>query len=506
MVIISMWSWVPICVRLIANNNVHAVSGIQVEFHHHGTSTSFWLTISPVPLSTLDEYEVYVASGDTIDEQTVVWIPARYHLHHMLTKNENFRLFLSQFLTNGFSLFPHNSVSSQEPEVSVLALSPKDHATNKKRFKHGKNLHFSSATSQAEISITSYPFSFTNPVLFSNFRSHGFINYAFIDNGAPLAYLTDTRYLENMAGGIVQLTDSSAIGLVIGNLRKRNGDGDLNLVCGWHLLGDYLTKIFGSDAISDNPIVLESRTDMIPVFPLVVGNSTSRSWGTCTYVSSVLVTNYHVLKPYIEAADSSATCTIYVHGSQKIYLSLEDNIITPFPELDLSFIFLSPHHLAALGKVRDLKPSSSDVNDTVYSVGYGLFYSQRQTAPLLAKGHISALSPLPFTMDESPIETMIVTSAPCWNGSSGGALVDSENKLVGIICSNAQVRVPEVAGTTTGQTEKLCTFCMCLPIALVLRCLEACKSLAAPQLNPDIAKLWTLSTTHKDVIESGPKL
>lgn len=498
-----MWNWVPICVRLISNNDVHAVSGIQVVFLHQGTSTSVWLTISPVPVSTLDDYEVYVASADTMNEKTVVWVPAKYHLHHPLTKNEKFRLFLSPFLTNGFSLFPHNSVTSQEPEVSVLALRPKSHG---KTFGPGKNLHFGSAASQAEISITSYPFSFTNPVLFSNFQSHGFINYAYIDNGAPLAYLTDSRYLENMAGGMVQLTDFSAIGLVIGNLRKRNGDGDLTLICGWHLLADYLVKIFGSDAIFDESIVLESRTDMIPVFPIVVGNSTTRSWGTCTYVSSVLVTNFHVLKPYIEAADSSATCTIYVHDSKKIQLSLGDKIITPVSELDLSFIFLSPHHLAYLGKVQDLKPSKSDVNDTVYSVGYGLFYSQRQTAPLLAKGHVSALSSLPFTMDETPIETMIVTSAPCWNGSSGGALVNSENKLVGIICSNAQVRVPEVAGTTTKQTEKLCTFCMCLPIALVLRSLEACKALAAPQLNPEIAKLWTLTATHKDVIESGPKL
>lgn len=501
-----MWTWVPICVRLISNNDVHAVSGIQVDFQHNGTSTSLWLTVSPVPVSTLDEYELYVASGDTINEQTVVWISARYHLHHALTKNEKFRLFLSQFLTNGFSLFPHNSVTSHEPEVSLLALQPKDRGANRTTLGPGEKLQFGSAASQAEIVITSYPFSFTNPVLFSNFQSHGFINYADIDNGTPLAYLSDTRYLENMAGGMVQLTDFSSIGLVIGNLRKRNGDGDLILVCGWHLLADYLSKIFGSDAISDTPIVLESRTDTIPVFPIVVGNSTSRSWGTCTYVSSVLATNYHVLKPYIEATDSSATCTIYVHGSKKIHLSVEDNIITPFPELDLTFIFLSPRHLAALGKVRDLKPSSSDVNSTAYSVGYGLFFSQRQTAPLLAKGHISALSSLPFTIDESPIETMIVTSAPCWNGSSGGALVDSENNLVGIICSNAQVRIPEVAGTTTGRTEKLCTFCMCLPIALVLRSLESCKALMSPQLNPDIAKLWTLSAIHKDVIESGPKL
>lgn len=503
-----MWSWSPICIRLISNNDIHAVSGAEMCYEHQGSVNRIWLAMSPVLVSNLDNYELYVASDETIGDKSVRWIPAKYSLHHDLNENKQFSDFLAQFKSHGFSLFPHNSLSLKN-EVSLIALRPQSPTH---WLKNRKPLHFGVAE-EPEVTITSYPFSFTNPILFSNFVSHGYINYTLKHENTPVAYLSDSKYLENMAGGVVQTVKSrsdkpTSIGLVVGNLRKRNGDGDLTLICGWSLISPFLNSIFDTSISLSKSQVNGHKLSFsqVPVFPLVVGNSQVRSWGTCTLINSVLVTNFHVLKPFLDKSDPKAYCTIYISQTEKFTLLSQDHVISPYPQIDLSFIMLSSEGLAKFKNMPQFVASNYKVDQSVYSVGYGLFFSQKQTSPLVAKGHISAISQLPFSINEDPIDSMIVTSAPCWNGSSGGALVNSNGQLLGIICCNAQVKVPDVAGTTQARTEKVSTFCMCIPIQLVLRCLEVSSNSTKPVLNHDITNLWTLTTTHTDIIESTPKL
>lgn len=498
---------------MVADKDIHAVSGIEVQHHSslHSSPRPFWLTVCPVPIVHLEKYEIYVASSDTISLKTVVWTPSKYHSHLELTKNDDFKQFLSQFLTNGFSLFPHNSTSTGVPEVTVVALTPQG---PKKPLRRGERLMFGSAAPHSEVSITSFPFSFTNPVLFADFQSHGFVNYVHKFADTPAVYLSDAKYLENMAGGLVRLDSDEAIGLVIGNLRKRNGDGDLTLIGGWELFAGFVEMLFDakiglSNFINTVPVSAGGSSFSVPVFPIVVTGAGSRSWGTCTFVSNVLVTNFHVLKSFIEAPNGTSSCVVSVN-SRTVRISHEDDIVTPFPQLDLSFIILSKSNRVLFDGTPHLSTAKPTLNQEAYSFGYGLFFSPRQTAPLVAKGHISVSASLPLsdraTRSDPSISSMIVTSAPCWNGSSGGALVDADNNLLGIICCNAQVRVPELAGTNSSATEKVSTFCMCLPIELVLRSIDSYMDKTISPLNPDIGKLWTLTPTHQDIIEGVSKL
>lgn len=99
-----------------------------------------------------------------------------------------------------------------------------------------------------QVTIVSSPFNFTNSLIFHQFTTTARIVYkvhahehdADDVNAAGDYWLSDAAYMENMAGGAViekplnaDITNGSEnklVGLVLGNLRKINGDGNLMVI------------------------------------------------------------------------------------------------------------------------------------------------------------------------------------------------------------------------------------------------------------------------------------
>ena len=80
--------------------------------------------------------------------------------------------------------------------------------------------------------------------------------------------------------------------------------------------------------------------------------------------------------------------------------------------------------------------------DKIYSLSYGLFY-QSGMNPLYSQGEINCIySIIPQVGIKSKINGLIITSCNVWNGSSGGGLfTQNDDLLIGLICSNANVRI-----------------------------------------------------------------
>ncbi|GEQ72717.1 hypothetical protein JCM33374_g6404 [Metschnikowia sp. JCM 33374] len=397
------------------------------------------------------------------------------------------------------------------------------------------------ANSVSKITIRSSPFSFTNCNFFADFKSTGHINMVLGDSERHWGYLSDVKYLENMIGGVAIDTSAYSIGLVMGNLRKLNGDGDLIAVLPWErIFGnssfyrtiynqnyDYRTLIIGSGVKMQTfeskiepdipqPPQLENLSNLA-VFPIVFMNQGQRtSWGSCVLMNPhCLITNTHVVKAY---QDSDHTgCEIFTGGGSSIFLSDSDKIVSPFENLDLAFIILSCSnqlHFSSINPICFSDLEDVSVEAPVFSIGYGLFLSKTPN-PLVSKGHLSSkLNLIPFqnigkhSSVQKKMPCMLITSSACWNGSSGGGLFTHDGHFLGLICCNAEVRKPSMFDDKIRRVEKIPSICFCIPAKLILECYrwKVDENLDGLALSDAVIKAWRLESYYKDVSEVKTKL
>ncbi|EGV62217.1 hypothetical protein CANTEDRAFT_115683 [Yamadazyma tenuis ATCC 10573] len=181
-------------------------------------------------------------------------------------------------------------------------------------------------------------------------------------------------------------------------------------------------------------------------------------------------------------------------------LGEEDEINTTFKDLDLCFIRLSltnQFKLRSAGKVPATYTRAYDVGDMVKTTGYGLFFNPKYLQPIESYGRIMVKQHLKLQdTDSHTTPVLVVTSASCWNGSSGGGLFKDE-KLVGLICSNAQIKVHN-PNTNDFHTEKLPKLCFILPVEVVLACFAvATQSYREFGLNLEVKNAWNLVDNHR---------
>lgn len=184
------------------------------------------------------------------------------------------------------------------------------------------------------MTIVSSPFNFTNSLIFHQFTTTARIVYkvhahehdADDVNAAGDYWLSDAAYMENMAGGAViekplnaDITNGSEnklVGLVLGNLRKINGDGNLMVIIPMKkiiqisptlipppptpqsnslikssssilyktLSSTTLSKLFNLPSISTKITTLRTTPgDAKSVLPLIINASNHRTWGSCIF-------------------------------------------------------------------------------------------------------------------------------------------------------------------------------------------------------------------------------
>lgn len=515
----AIWYYVPVCIRFISEGDINALTGVNLVLRNADGQILYESTISlsHIPPHSLKDYQLYVTSSSLCEGDDVNWhtcIPS-FDIPLMERRVDNLYKYLNFFKENGFKIIPNDTVPRNTlMDLNILGLELKTGSLSKLIGPEAyKVIEFANAEASDSITIRSCPFSFTNPLLFSDFLSVGGVNLKTTKDNETLGYLSDIKYLENMAGGIVTKSDmTGSIGLVLGNLRKYNGDGDLIFILSWEIIWKLIMKRFPN--LSMRPSMKSSNgVDRIcSVLPVVVSKNNSLFWGSCVYYNhTTLVTNNHVIKQYIDRP-VLVDCKIFLTRDQTIKLTNEDVVITPYEQLDLSFIKLSFANQKRLMDIDNIAPIEYDyfylTGEPVSTIGFGLYFNNLYVEPLESTGNISAKHSLPlYKGDNATLPCIIVTSASCWNGSSGGGLFkQSSNQLVGLICSNAQVILPALGEEEDENTEKLSKTVLCIPIEVINSCYENLHTTDKSELNDRIGHTWNLIPYHNDIIVSKPKL
>ncbi|KAK6460755.1 hypothetical protein DFJ63DRAFT_239668 [Scheffersomyces coipomensis] len=559
------WQYITVSVRLVSKENTYALSGIHLIFKDPARKISFdfILTISYIP--DLELYKILINSGNDADDHnestdTVSWYGGKVINNIALsTYHSKLTKYLSYFRRNGFNFIPYDIINKKSNDTNFdnLSLLKLDLVPNiKQQFIHKNQAYYkpimfhnnriNNELKNLPIIIKSYPFNFTNSMIFSNFLSNGTINYVFKDY---IGYLSDTQYLENMIGGVV-LNDKhhTSIGLVLGNVKKLNGDGDLTFIISWNtiwkVLMEYDSKLnkYSSTILKLNRLSTSMTTTIATpsrkytsVFPITIRNSVASSWGSCVYYNhNTLMTNFHVLQPFIGKHEVS--CEIHISPTCILTITNTDSIITPFRNIDLSFIKLSMKNIVLVNN-RNIpaKPIRKcykyDVGDEVISQGFGLFYNLTNISPLESQGIISCKVKLPITYKVLESNSMIITSSSCWNGSSGGGIFKKSSsstssstrlEFVGLICSNAQIKIPNLLNenydpesriisheSSDDIIEKLSKFSLILPIEIIDYCythkVSQSHNAIPPSINPKIKDIWQLKSFHNDIVIDSTK-
>ncbi|KAH3660017.1 hypothetical protein OGAPHI_007222 [Ogataea philodendri] len=315
-----------------------------------------------------------------------------------------------------------------------------------------------------ECLLEASPFSSTSHVF------HGYTSTATICYKKGGVYLSDLKYLENMEGGVVTV-DGSIIGVVMGVLRKLDGQGNLMIV---------LSLSHGE--LAEFGLCSAQLPTMAPLneFPFVVGISGkldgTRYWGSGVIVKdNMIATNRHVVFSGNQLAQDLA---LHYRGNTielgKLVAGVD--VLVPFDGqlCDLCFIKKNlafdsvaklPNELtisnaaSSLEILLDLKDNSRRLMRTK-SVAYGLFCDSLHLHPLISRGCINSVVELKhlFRNIQQEIQCLTVSSSSCWSGSSGGALLNKKNELLGLMSSNGR--------TASGET--LTKLTLVIPIQLVV--------------------------------------
>lgn len=509
------WQYLPICVRFKSKRKDTESVGLSGVYLCSPTR-HFCLTVSHIPLLDLENYEIYISARPLMSKTHVLWcLGLRGATKPLLSKkNDPLYDYIHHALRSGFNLIPAETFVGTHVLTALNLMTIHCKAIHKDIPQ--EHFHKFDIDEPAELSrffLKSFPFTFTSPSMFSEFLSSGSVNCVIRDKENHVhGFLSDVKYLENMAGGLVN-SDKGSYGILLGNLRKMNGDGDLLVVVPWQRLirSSFLSKEFGESAVEATKTETFSPKQAVLSLVIVNKKGESTSWGSCVFLNrTTLLTNAHVVKTF--KSKSSIKCRVILNNGEKVPLSDNDKVTIPFEELDLAFISLSPENQKALSTIKPVSVGLSfphQIAEKVITIGHGLILNEDNPNPILSTGTISSkLSMNPFLHLYSEIPCMLVTSSHCWNGSSGGGLFNKHGQLIGLICSNAQVFLPAVSGDQVApKTEKISLFCLCIPVELVFECYRTrVLDKTAVELNDKLLRTWNLDNCHEDVYERRLKL
>lgn len=513
------WLYLPVCIRLVSQRSDKpslSYSGIYLVKRESGVfKRHFCVLIFHTPVEELDNYKLYVSCKPLMRNSEVQWYQGiRGTTVPVLLENDSLREYLEYAMKNGFNLIPLDThVGNLLLSLSVAVVHCR--AIHEEiSEEHFQPFEVDQAAELTKVTVRSSPFNFTGPSLFSDFVSTGHINAVIRDpDNVSRGFLSDMKYLENMCGGVVNKSSGGAIGLLLGNLRKLNGDGDLMVIAPWDRL---LEKINVETDLGPSDVKAASNTQTHPVLPLVISqHGHSFSWGSCVKLKrDALVTNYHVIRPYIRL--DTVECGITLGKDHSLLLTDKDQVIVPFIDLDLAFIVLSEENQVALSHVKAAPvgfAGQQKMADEVFTVGHGLLLNDSFLDPIVSKGYLSSIiNRNPYKTEYPEIPCMLVASSQCWNGSSGGGIFDLKGRLIGIVSSNAQVFVPSVSGLQYEdiKSEKVPLFCLCIPLELVFECyktrVDELRKDESIVLSDEVVRTWNLESSHVNVFERELKL
>ncbi|CCE81789.1 Piso0_002461 [Millerozyma farinosa CBS 7064] len=518
------WKSIPVGVRFISEEVCSASSGVVFARFNNGVlDGEYMVTLSHLTKEQLTKYRIYVTGRDLIKEEDVYWHPAAVDFHSSVVRGSNggsaggaLANFVKDLLAQDFITVPGgHSLAERDFDVSVVGLRlARTRLADVFPLSEADTVEFGEADEQSSIAVEAFPFSFTNPLIFNKFCSFGTVISKVSMGGVFVGYLSDVKYLENSAGAQVKISRSpKSLGLLMGALRKKNGDGEFAFILPW----SQMSHILDMNRISipwqvSAASPTENSFSKCSVFPVVVSDKSSSAWGSCVYLGdSVFASNFHVVESYVKNR-RRVSCSIKLSRQLSIRISQEDEIFVPFKSVDLAYIKLRRESSARSATAGLVSPSIDydyEIGDSVSAIGYGLYYNESLVSPLQTIGHVLAKHKSRLFEDSAELSTtLIATSSSCWNGSSGGALISrGTGALIGLICSNIEVALPEPMVSQENKIEKVPSFTFAIPIEVIAQGLQLCsKDSSLRRMNPHIEKMWTVTPYHNDIIVEKVKL
>lgn len=496
------WRYVPVAIHL-EHSSQHALSGVFLL----NTSTGQHYVLTVTDLAHPDRYSFKFVSPWCIGPSTITWLPLTLSDSRRLTEGPSgtpriLRDFIEGLQRDGHFKFKPNS--SQQLTVLHLRI-PETCKTNLAiSFTNPDNLlpitfkRASDTPIPSKVAVHCCPFSLTSVAIFINHKVYGSAAL----NLGNAGFLTDVKYLDDVIGGVVFLdsSPSESVGIMCGAVTKMNGDGELSIVASWDAifsLLNYKDLTFPAqieNVTTSQVLTLDPSRSVVRISVIATDG---RFWGSGVCIApNLIVTNKHVLKSF----DSLKDLHIRLPGKPNLSLHLKDVTIheSPMQGFDLCFIRLKnpcidlqPVKVCSLYTEEEPSPR---IGEPVKSIGHGLFFAQENVQPLTSEGRINNVIYKDLEGFGQETKSMIIASAGCWNGSSGGGLFNQNNELVGIMTSNGKLSCGEV----------MPNFTLAIPINIIEKSrfmLE--NNLPSVDLKQKVGDLWSLRETHHSVLDSN---
>jgi S1-C subfamily serine protease len=520
----SEWLYVPLTIHLENKNHSHqaskapqltALGGIYLL----NSYTNNYYILAASTVQHPEKYSYRFTCPLLISQTTIEWVSLMLcdikYLHDEPATGGKFSAFIDGITMNDqfeFQPFGKDYISVLSLKLSSSVESPTPF------FDHNQLTGISFLTREAvevpsRVVIQCCPFSLTNVAIFSSYKMFGSINYSV--NG--LGYLSDIKYLDDTIGGVVNLEKNyknlspekarESVGLVCGNLSKVNGDGDLLVILSW-------SKIFQlvpyKDLIQSQSTLLrpqlqiaESKSEDFktksadPINSCVrisVSSTAGHFWGSgIVLLEDTIITNLHVLR-----LDEMLDIHVLFPNNPSLSLRMNDFTFEPTPLLgfDLCFMKLkNPSRIKLPLPVKMVNNFSKPlkVGQMVKSIGHGLFYSKNLTElkPFHSEGVLNSLISIDLDGSVNEDLSLLLVSASCWNGSSGGGLFNEANELIGIMTSNGKLSTGEI----------LPNFTLGIPINIIEKSYFMLSNGLDPiDVKQQIDDLWSLKNTHNNVM------
>lgn len=436
---------------------------------------------------------------------------------------------LAPFTSAGYTLLPKAIKNEKRSKITLSVLRPPPQLLSKVKSSRWQEIKFPTEIDDTKykhsnsniLSVRSSPFALVNPALFLDYLSTGNISYISTskkDKSKIIFLLSDLRYLDGMDGGPVFLSEPTSltnqcVGLVGGSLKKNTGEGDLTVIVPWSILFQHLIK-----RVKSAPAPLKKKAVSDLVFPWLMFNGVlmievyypnlRKGWGSGILLDdTTVVSNMHLI------GDNCKRATAWISENENVELEILGN---PLDGLDIVFLRLSKPFSKNKANPVTLYQGSYNVGQAVRSLGYGLIYPHRTGnmpfQPLSSNGTISRaismdlleqvdINTKSVDVDQPPTSknettVLLVSSAGCWNGSSGGALFDAKTgHVISMMTSNGRVN-------DTGEVIPQMAFS--LPSSIIRYGWDLLRKGQKRSVSQRVTALWQLEETHANAMVETP--
>lgn len=396
-----MRSWVPVSVHAREHSGrPWGLSGVCLVDNGH----TYVVTVVGLAEPSVGEY--LVTCGDHMDAEAVRWTRFRWVRGRALGGMVRLQEVLQPMVAAGFQL--EGGVGG-----SVVVLEPE----GEWELPQGQAwLQAGPLAVGTRTHVHGCPYTFTDTFMFMGYVQPADVCLVAGEASQPAAYLSDSKYLENMTGGAVVVAGAVA-GVVLGAVSKPGGQ--LMVVLPWSECG--MEQV---DAVPAAATAPAATTASLCVSPVVVRQGLLVLWGSGVWLSpTVLVTNRHVVLP-----EGARVLEVVVDGRA---LTHHDRVVAPLHHLDLAFVefarLRSPGNWFPLLALPVLGAS-------ITTVAFGLVPPAPGAAParpMVSHGEVTLTGP-----------SAHLVSGSCFSGSSGGG-VFSGARLVGILSHNGKLPLGE---------------------------------------------------------------